>query len=71
MAANNRVSGAMRIKLENIFETLPPEKGFIKGMRRAPKRHAELSLEDRKLALKNALRYVPEKWREILAPEFF
>jgi urocanate hydratase len=70
MSKNHRVSESMRIKLENIFETLPLEKEFIAGMRRAPKRHADLSLEDRKLAIKNALRYVPEKWHGILAPEF-
>ncbi|MCK5312382.1 MAG: urocanate hydratase [Desulfobacteraceae bacterium] len=70
MSVNNNISEAMRIKLENIFETLPSEKQFVKDMRRAPKRHAELSHEDRKLALKNALRYVPEKWHETLAPEF-
>ena len=70
MSVNNNISEAMRIKLENIFEDLPPEKQFAEGIRRAPKRHAELSHEDRKLALKNALRYIPEKWHEILAPEF-
>ncbi|MCK5100613.1 MAG: hypothetical protein KAR45_21060, partial [Desulfobacteraceae bacterium] len=62
MSVNNNISEAMRIKLENIFKTLPSEKKFVKDMRRAPKRHSELSHEDRRLALKNALRYVPEKW---------
>jgi len=70
MSVNNHISEAMRIKLENIFEMLPPKKDFIPGIRRAPKRHAELSFEDRKLALKNALRYIPEKWHKELAPEF-
>ncbi len=70
MSKNSRISGSMRIKLENIFKTLPMECEFIKGIRRAPRRHAELSLDDRRLALKNALRYIPEKWHQILAPEF-
>jgi urocanate hydratase len=70
MSVNNSISKAMRIKLENIFEKLPQKKEFLKDLRRAPKRHAELSRDDRKLALKNALRYVPEKWHKTLAPEF-
>ncbi|MCP3900259.1 MAG: urocanate hydratase [Desulfobacteraceae bacterium] len=70
MSVNNSISEAMRIKLDNIFEELPQKKEFLDEMRRAPKRYAELSFEDRKLALKNALRYVPEKWHETLAPEF-
>ncbi len=70
MSINNNISKAMRIKLENIFKELPQKKEFLDEMRRAPKRYAELSFDDRKLALKNALRYVPEKWHETLAPEF-
>ncbi|MDD3401291.1 MAG: urocanate hydratase [Eubacteriales bacterium] len=49
---------------------LPPKKPFIEGIRRAPKREARLSQHDREIALKNALRYIPNEWHEQLAPEF-
>ncbi len=49
---------------------LPPKKPFMDGIRRAPKREARLSAHDRELALRNALRYIPEQYHEILAPEF-
>ena len=43
---------------------------FKAGIRRAPKRKFTLSQADTELALKNALRYVPEKWHKTVAPEF-
>jgi urocanate hydratase len=43
---------------------------FEKGIRRAPKRSFTLDQKETELALKNALRYIPEKWHEQLAPEF-
>jgi urocanate hydratase len=43
---------------------------FADGIRRAPARHFTLSPKDAQLALKNALRYIPEKWHRQLAPEF-
>jgi urocanate hydratase len=58
------------ISLIDIFKTLPKHPEFIKGIRRAPKRDLNLSDEDIKLALKNALRYIPREWHEMLAPEF-
>jgi urocanate hydratase len=36
----------------------------------APKRKDILSLEDKKLAIRNALRYFPKEWHAELAPEF-
>ena len=49
---------------------LPAYPEFEKGIRRAPKRVAKLSAAQKKLALKNALRYIPEEWHEAVAPEF-
>jgi urocanate hydratase len=43
---------------------------FVSGIRRAPARHFGLSETDTELALKNALRYIPGKWHQTLAPEF-
>ena len=70
MIDNQHISKAMTIKLEDIFEDLPPMPQFAAGIRRAPSRRFTLSLKDTQLALKNALRYVPERWHQQLAPEF-
>jgi urocanate hydratase len=58
----------MTVKLE--FDELPPDPVFEPGIRRAPMRQAALTPAQEALALRNALRYVPEKWHEKLAPEF-
>jgi hypothetical protein len=68
MVDNTSISKAMTIKLEDIFEELPPLPQFTAGIRRAPSRQFKLSLEDTQLALKNALRYIPERWHQQLAP---
>jgi urocanate hydratase len=49
---------------------LPPKVKFELGIRRAPNRGQVLSKKETVLALKNALRYVPEKFHKELAPEF-
>ena len=49
---------------------LPPDPVFEPGIRRAPRREARLTPAQEVLALENALRYIPEKWHERLAPEF-
>jgi len=67
---NEKISRAMFIRLDNIFDTLPEQPGFVDGIRRAPKRQLSLSDKEIGLALKNALRYIPGKWHETLAPEF-
>ncbi len=64
---NIDISEAMTIKLP---ETLPPKLEFDPKIRRAPKRELTLSEHEMKLALKNALRYIPESLHETLAPEF-
>ena len=67
MLTNKEISGAMTIKLGN---ELPEYPKFVEGIRRAPDRGFRLTPEQTKLALKNALRYVPEELHEKLAPEF-
>ncbi|WP_442920672.1 urocanate hydratase [Mesotoga prima] len=57
----------MEIKLE---DTLPPDPEFKPGIRRAPKRELTLSKKEIELALVNALRYIPVRLHEKLAPEF-
>ncbi|MBN1519529.1 MAG: urocanate hydratase [Spirochaetales bacterium] len=58
----------MRIRLD--FNTLPPPAAFDPAYRRAPRREAQLSAEQEALALRNALRYLPERFHEELVPEF-
>ena len=60
----------MEVALDKIFNELPEKKSFQSGIRRAPKRDFSLSEEETALALKNALRYIPEKWQDQLAEEF-
>ncbi|NNL75145.1 MAG: urocanate hydratase [Desulfobacterales bacterium] len=70
MMSNMEISRAMKIHLGEIFKDLPKVPEFIKAIRRAPTRHFALSQRETELALKNALRYIPEKWHNALAPEF-
>ena len=70
MSHNTEISKAMNIHLGEIFKDLPKMPHFVDAIRRAPARHFNLTQKDTELALKNALRYVPEKWHAILAPEF-
>lgn len=70
MISNKEIAGAMRVKLTDIFPELPEMPKFEEGIRRAPKREFTLNQQDTELALKNALRYIPEEWHETLAPEF-
>ncbi|MBK5196548.1 MAG: urocanate hydratase, partial [Proteiniphilum sp.] len=51
-------------------ELLPHYPSFIEGMRRAPDRGFRLTAGQTKIALKNALRYIPSELHEQLAPEF-
>jgi urocanate hydratase len=56
--------------LEDICGGFPDDPVFDPDIRRAPKRVVDLSDAEIALALKNALRYVPVKWHDRLAPEF-
>ena len=49
---------------------LPTKKKLSNSYSHAPKRKQILSNKEKKLAIKNALRYFPEKQHEILIPEF-
>ena len=64
---NQNVYEAMTIKLP---DELPEYPKFVECIRRAPSRGFRLTPEQTKVALKNALRYVPEHLHEKLAPEF-
>ena len=56
--------------LQGIPDELPPKKEYDKSVTHAPKRKDILSVEEKKLALKNALRYFDKKHHAVLAPEF-
>ena len=56
--------------LEGIPAELPDAKPYDFSVSHAPKRNDVLNREEKKLALKNALRYFPEKFHDILASEF-
>ena len=65
---NKEIGSYMRIKLDG---PLPGMGEFDPSVRRAPKRESDLSESDVKLALRNALRYIPEEYHAELAPEFY
>lgn len=58
--------------IKGIPGVFPPAKERCNNIPHAPKRVVEhlLSKEEKKLAIKNALRYFPKKWHQILAEEF-
>jgi urocanate hydratase len=60
----------MNLILEGIPEILPGQKPFDTGINHAPKRIDVLTKEEKKLAVKNALRYFDKKYHAVLAPEF-
>ena len=53
-----------------IPDTLPEPKAYDKEINHAPKRKEILTDEEKKLALRNALRYFPKHLHAKLAPEF-
>lgn len=67
MIKNYEISEAMTIKLDNQLPEMPK---FVEGIRRAPDRGFTLTADQAEVALKNALRYIPEELHEKLAPEF-
>ncbi len=68
MLSNFDISKAMTVKLDAVLPEYPK---FKDGIRRAPKRELTLNEREIELALRNALRYVPEELHEQLAPEFY
>ena len=67
MLSNNEIGKSMTICLDNVLPDYPK---FKEGIRRAPDRGYRLTPAQTRIALKNALRYVPEELHETLAPEF-
>ncbi len=63
----DKLSNALGLRLDG---PLPKHPGFEPGIRRAPRREAVLSGEDKVLALKNALRYIPPEHHAVMAAEF-
>jgi len=57
--------------LAGIPAELPEVKEYDKNINHAPKRKDILTKEEKRLALKNALRYFPERLHAQLAPEFY
>ena len=55
---------------EGIPEELPELKSYDQNINHAPKRRDILNSSEKRLAIKNALRYFPEKFHLILAKEF-
>ncbi|EAR13173.1 urocanate hydratase [Polaribacter irgensii 23-P] len=56
--------------LQGIPTILPAKREYPKDANSAPKRKDILSVEEKKLAIKNALRYFPKAWHPELAKEF-
>ena len=56
--------------LQGIPSKLPSKREYPKNANRAPKRKDVLSIDEKKLAIRNSLRYFPENWHQELAKEF-
>jgi len=56
--------------LQGIPDELPAPKPLDPNVNHAPKRNPNLTKEEKKLAIKNALRYFKKEWHPILAKEF-
>ena len=56
---------------QGLPQSLPSARPYPANANRAPKRKDILSSEEKKLAVRNALRYFPQEWHATLVPEFF
>ena len=56
--------------LQGIPADLPPQKPFDEAINHAPKRKDILTTNEKKLAIKNALRYFKPEFHPVLAEEF-
>ncbi|WNH07828.1 urocanate hydratase [Thalassobellus suaedae] len=56
--------------LQGIPSKLPAKYIYLLDANRAPKRKDILSMEEKQLAIRNALRYFPKTWHQELAQEF-
>jgi urocanate hydratase len=64
---NFDIANAMTVKLGNELPSMPE---FLPKIRRAPNRGFRLTPSQTEIALKNALRYIPEELHVLLASEF-
>lgn len=64
---NEEFKAAIRAGIPDV---LPEPREYDKEVNHAPKRKEILTEEEKKLALRNALRYFPKKFHKTLAPEF-
>jgi urocanate hydratase len=55
---------------QGIPNVLPEQKPYPADANRAPKRKDILTVEEKQLAVRNALRYFPKEWHQELAQEF-
>ena len=67
MISKEQFAAEIRAGIPDVF---PAPKPYDKEINHAPKRKDILSGEEKKLALRNALRYFPKKFHATLAPEF-
>lgn len=65
---NEMIKEAMTIRLD---DKLPEYPEILEGYRRAPRREAKLTKHDEEIAIRNALRYIPEQYHEMMAEEFY
>ncbi len=56
--------------LQGIPEQLPAKRQYSASVNHAPRRKDILSADEKKLAIRNALRYFPKEWHQELALEF-
>ena len=70
VAANTDLALFQQTIREGIPEVLPPARPLDRGVSHAPKRKDILTADEKKLALRNALRYFHPKHHATLAPEF-
>ena len=56
--------------LQGIPNELPAKRAYPKDANRAPRRKDVLSADEKKLAIRNALRYFPKAWHQELASDF-
>lgn len=64
---NEEFKAAIRAGIPDV---LPESREYDKEVNHAPKRKEILTEDEKKLALRNALRYFPKKFHKTLAPEF-
>ena len=70
MATSTGINEFHSAILQGIPDKLPPKGSLNDQLSHAPNRKDILTLEEKQLAVRNALRYFPKKWHEELAGEF-